>query len=194
MVSKSTIALIACCLPLLLLGIDIATDNRGGNPIESLHIRLGDWSLRFLCLTLAITPIQAISKWRGMATYRQLFGLCSFAYASLHLLVYLLVDNSLNWRLIWIDLLESPYIWFGVLCFLLVTTLAITSPKYAKKKLGKYWKKIHRLIYPACVFALIHYFWQLKGNLIQPIFYTALIGLLMLFRVLAWLKRKRGLV
>ncbi len=128
MLSKSTIALIACCLPLLFLGVDIATDDLGGNPIQTLHIRVGDWSLRFLCLTLAITPIQAISKWRGMANYRQLFGLCSFAYASLHLLVYLLVDNSLNWRLIWIDLLESPYIWFGVLGFSL-SIFSIKKPK-----------------------------------------------------------------
>lgn len=185
------ISIIACFLPLFFLFSDILFNNLGANPIQMLHIRLGDWSLRFLCVTLAITPIQVMTKWRGMADYRQLFGLCCFGYSLIHVFVYLVVDNALNWAIIVTDIIESPYIWFGVFGFLIITILAITSPNYAKKKLGKNWKKIHRLIYFSAVFAVIHYLWQLKGNLVQPIFYGALISLLLLFRVLNYLKNKR---
>lgn len=185
------ISIMACFLPLFLLSNDILFDNLGANPIQTLHIRLGDWSLRFLCVTLAITPIQVITKWRGMANYRQLFGLCCFGYSLIHVLVYLVVDNALNWSIIATDMIESPYIWFGIFSFLIITVLAITSPNYGKKKLGKNWKKIHRLIYFSAVFAVIHYLWQLKGNLVQPLFYGILIFLLLLFRVLNYLKDKK---
>jgi sulfoxide reductase heme-binding subunit YedZ len=126
-----------------------------------------------------------------MADYRQLFGLCCFGYSLIHVLVYLVVDNALNWSIITTDMMESPYIWLGLFSFLIITVLAITSPNYAKKKLGKNWKKIHRFIYFSAVFAVIHYLWQLKGNLVQPIFYGILIFLLLLFRVLNYLKNKK---
>lgn len=184
-------AVVACLVPLLWLCVDIVFDNLGSNPIQALHIRLGDWSLRFLCLTLAITPIQTITKWRGMADYRQLFGLYAFFYASLHLLAYLLVDHALMWRIIGIDVIESPYIWFGVLAYIIVFLLALTSPKWAKKRMGKTWKKLHRLIYIAAVAAIIHYFWQLKGNLAEPVFYSSIVFLLLGFRVLVWVKNRQ---
>lgn len=182
---------IFCWLPLAGILVDVLFNNLGGNPIQTLHIRLGDWSLRFLWITLAITPIQTISGWRGMADYRQLFGLCSFGYASLHVLVYLWVDNAWVWPIIINDILESTYIWFGVGCYLILLVLAISSPKIAKKKLGKNWKKIHRLIYTAAVFSIIHYFWQLKGNLAEPLFYSLMLGLFFLFRILVWIKNKQ---
>lgn len=183
--------IVVCLLPLLWLCVDIAFDNLGSNPVQALHIRLGDWSLRFLCLTLAITPIQTITKWRGMADYRQLFGLYAFFYASLHLLGYLLADHDLMWRIIGIDIIESPYIWFGVLAYGIIFLLALTSPKWAKKRMGKTWKKLHRLIYIAAVAAIIHYFWQLKGNLAEPLFYSIIVFLLLGFRVLVWVKNRQ---
>ncbi|MGZ5025925.1 MAG: sulfite oxidase heme-binding subunit YedZ [Methylobacter sp.] len=147
--------------------------------------------MRFLCLTLAITPIQTMTKWRGMADYRQLFGLCAFFYASLHLLAYLLMDHALMWRMIGIDVIESPYIWFGVVAYIIVLLLALTSPKWAKKLMGKNWKKLHRLIYIAVIAAVIHYFWQLKGNLAEPLFYSIMVFLLLGFRALVWVKNRQ---
>jgi sulfoxide reductase heme-binding subunit YedZ len=185
------LTILGCLLPLLMLFIDIALDKLGANPIQALHIRLGDWALRFLWLTLAITPLQTISQWRGMTYYRQLFGLYSFFYATLHLLVYVIVDQAMRWRLIVIDIVESRYIWFGVLAYCILFALAITSPKFAKKKLGKQWKPLHRLIYMAGGAAIIHYFWQLKGNLAEPLFYLLILCLLLLFRVLVWLKNRQ---
>jgi len=172
--------IIGCLIPLLWLLADIAFDNLGANPIQALHIRLGDWALRFLCITLVITPLQTMTKWRGMADYRQLFGLYAFFYASLHVLAYLLIDHALVWHMIGTDIIESPYIWFGVLAYIVVFLLALTSPKWAKKRMGKTWKKLHRFIYLAAVAAVIHYFWQLKGNLAEPLFYSIIVFLLLL--------------
>jgi sulfoxide reductase heme-binding subunit YedZ len=186
-----TVTIIAGLLPLLWLLVDITFENLGSNPIQALHIRLGDWSLRFLWLTLAITPIQTITKWRGMAVYRQMLGLYAFFYVSLHLLVYLFVDHFLQWHIIGIDIIESPYIWFGLLAYSIVFLLALTSPKWAKKRMGKTWKKLHRYIYIAAVAAIIHYYWQLKGNLAEPLFYLILVILLLGFRIAVWLKNRQ---
>ena len=182
--------LVAAILPVFGLGIDLVTGRLGGNPIEALHIRLGDWALRFLWLTLAVTPLQTVTKWRGMADYRQLFGLCAFFYASLHLLAYLWLDHVWIWRAIISDVAESSYIWLGLIAYLIILALALTSSKPAKKCLGKNWKKLHRLIYMASAAAILHYFWQLKGNLAEPLFYLFIVVLLMAFRVVTWLKAK----
>ena len=178
-------------LPLIGLAVDIATDNLGGNPIEAVHIRLGDWALRFLCLTLAITPLQTLTQWRGMADYRQLLGLLSWFYASLHVLAYLAVDQAWQWTLIAMDMLESRFIWFGVVAYVILLLLALTTTKAAKKAMGKRWKKLHRWIYCAALAAVMHYFWQLKGNLLHPGFYLAIGAILLLFRFLVWLKNRQ---
>lgn len=186
-----TSTLVFCLLPLLFLGFDIVFDNLGSNPIQTLHIRLGDWSLRFLCLTLIITPFQTITRWRGMTEYRQLFGLYTFFYASLHLLVYLLVDHSFNWSLIITDIIESPYIWLGVFAYIVVFLLGITSSKFAMKKLGKTWKKLHRWVYLSAIASVIHYFWQLKGNLAEPLLYAIIVFLLLSFRLFVWFTNRQ---
>lgn len=186
-----TSTLVFCLLPLLFLGFDVVFNNLGSNPIQTLHIRLGDWSLRFLCLTLIITPIQTITRWRGMTEYRQLFGLYTFFYASLHLLVYLLVDHSFNWSLIITDIIESPYIWLGVFAYIVVFLLGITSSKFAMKKLGKTWKKLHRWVYLSAIASVIHYFWQLKGNLAEPLLYAIIVFLLLSFRLFVWFTNRQ---
>ncbi len=186
-----SLTIAGCLIPLLWLFIDIAFDNLGSNSIQALHIRLGDWSLRFLCLTLAITPIQTVTKWRGMTDYRQIFGLYAFFYATLHVLAYLLVDHTMIWRMVGIDIVESPYIWFGLPAYTIIFLLALTSPKRAKKRMGRTWKKLHRFIYIAAVAAIVHYFWQLKGNLAEPLFYSIIVFLLLSFRILVWVKSRQ---
>ena len=186
-----SLIVIVCWLPLLGLLLDMLIDNLGSNPIQAVHIRLGDWSLRFLCLTLVITPVQTITNWRGMSDYRRMFGLFTFVYATLHVLAYLVMDHYLAWRTIGIDILESSYIWFGVLTYLIILALAVTTPIWSKKIMGKKWKKLHRLIYLAAFTAVIHYFWQLKGNLAEPLFYLIIIMVLLGFRLLALFKTRR---
>lgn len=182
---------IICYLPLLWLLMDMVLSDLGPNPIQALHIRLGDWTLRFLCITLAITPIQTITGWKGMSNYRRMFGLFTFAYATLHVFVYLTVDHFFAWRAIAIDIIESPYIWFGILAYIIIFALAVTSSKKSQKGLKKYWKKLHQLIYVAAGAASIHYFWQLKGNLAEPLFYALIIVLLLAFRLLMIMKNRQ---
>jgi sulfoxide reductase heme-binding subunit YedZ len=180
-----------CWLPLLVLLVDVTIDNLGSNAIQALHIRLGDWSLRFLCITLAITPIQTITNWRGMSDYRRMFGLFTFVYATLHLLAYLAIDHYFEWQTIGIDILQSSYIWYGVITYLIILALALTTPIRAKKMMGKKWKKLHRLIYLAAVTGVIHYFWQLKGNLAEPFLYLILVTVLLVFRVVVLIKNRQ---
>lgn len=181
----------ACLIPLVWLLFDIGFEQLGSNPIQAIHIRLGDWALRFLCLTLAITPLQTMTKWRGMSEYRQLLGLFAFFYGSLHVMAYLWLDQALVWPVIGTDIIESSYIWFGLFAYVVLLLLAFTSPKFAKKRMGKSWKKLHRLIYIASFAAVLHYFWQLKGNLAEPFFYLLIIGLLLAFRGLVWLRDRK---
>lgn len=185
------ISLYAGLIPVLMIAFDILFDNLGSNPQQALHIRLGDWALRFLCITLLITPVQTITRWRGLTKYRQLFGLFSFFYATLHLIAYLLMDHALVWNIIIIDITESAYIWYGAFAYVIIFLLAVTSPDAVKKTMGKSWKKLHRWIYPASIAVLIHYFWQLKGNLLEPVFYASIIFILLFFRVLNWFKDKQ---
>jgi sulfoxide reductase heme-binding subunit YedZ len=126
-----------------------------------------------------------------MADYRQMLGLYAFFYATLHVIVYLLVDHGLMWRIIAVDILESSYIWFGLIAYLIIIALAISSPKWAKKRMGKQWKKLHRLIYIASLAVIIHYYWQLKGNMAEPLFYLIIIILLLAFRVAVWFKNRK---
>lgn len=182
--------LVLSLLPLVWLMNDVAADHLGSNPIEALHIRLGDWALRFLLLTLAITPIQSISRWRGMSEFRQLFGLLSAFYATLHVMVYVGVDHAFDGALLVADVIESRFIWLGLLAYAILFCLALTSSKSAKKYLGKNWKKLHRLIYLASLASILHFFWQLKGNLAEPLFYLLLLCLLLGFRVIDWYKPK----
>jgi len=186
-----TKAIAVCLIPLFLLLIDIAFDNLGANRIQALHTRLGDWSLRFLCLTLAVTPVQIITKWRGLSDYRQILGLYAFFYGTLHVLAYLMIDHGLVWQMISIDIIESPYIWVGLLAYIIVLLLALTSSKWAKKLMGKNWKRLHRLIYIAAIAAVMHYFWQLKGNLAEPFFYSIIAFFLLGFRILVWIKNRQ---
>ena len=180
--------------PLVWLIYDVIFLNLGSNPIEALHIRLGDWGLRFLLITLAITTIQTISRWRGMSDFRQLFGLMAAFYATLHVIVFFVVDHALDVALILADIVESRFIWLGMLSYLILIFLALTSSKPAKKFMGKNWKKLHRLIYLASGASILHYFWQLKGNLAEPLFYLLMLCLLLGFRVVDSYKTKAMMI
>lgn len=182
----------ACMAPLGFLVWDILTDNLGGNATQALHIRSGDWTLRFLWLTLAITPLQTVTQWRGMADYRQMLGLFTLLYATLHFVGYLFVDHAAQWKTILIDIGQSPYLWFGLIAFVIILLLGLTSPKNAKKKMGKSWKKLHRFIYLAAAMSMLHYFLQLKGNLAEPLFYLVIVVLLLAFRVVKWLRARKA--
>lgn len=185
------VLLVVSMIPLLALLLDIAFNNLGSNPIQALHIYTGTWALRLLCVTLLITPIQKVTRWRGLASYRRMFGLLSFFYAALHVFGYVAVDHSGEWDVILTDVAETTYLWYGLFCFVILSLLALTSLNAMQRAMGKNWKKLHRSIYPASIAAVLHYFMQLKGNLAEPLFYAVVVGLLLGFRVLVWWKDQR---
>ena len=185
------VCLTLSALPLVELLFLIATGGLGPNAIEGFHLFTGIWSLRFLLVTLLVTPVQTMTRWRGMAAFRQLFGLSSFFYAGLHIYGYLWIDQGLIWSSITTDILETPYIWLGLFAFSILLLLALTSSKAAMKVMGRRWKKLHRWIYPASVAVILHYAMQLKGNLADPLFYGLGIACLLLFRFGVWLKNRQ---
>ncbi|RIZ69505.1 MAG: sulfoxide reductase heme-binding subunit YedZ, partial [Methylococcales bacterium] len=153
------------------------------NPIQALHFSLGDWALRFLMIGLALTPIKIITQQAWPLRYRRMMGLLAFFYASLHVLVYLVLDLSGSWTAFMDEVPKSPYILVGLLTYLLLIPLAITSIKYFKKKLGRRWFTLHKLVYVAVLSACLHYLWLVKLDVSQPLLYMGLLGILLSIRV-----------
>lgn len=182
----------ASLIPFFLLLRGAITENLGANPIETLHLSLGDWALRFLCFTLMLTPIKMVTGQRWPVRYRRILGLFCFFYASLHLLVYLVLDLSFSWEQFVDEIPKSPYILVGLFTYSLLLILAVTSIKSMKKKCGRYWKKIHQLIYLAVICALIHFFWLVKLDMTEPVLYSIFIGCLLMIRMIFFMKKSRG--
>ena len=176
-----------CLSPFILLVIDAAQDQLGANPIETLHFRLGDWALRFLCIGLALSPLKKLLKQSWPIRFRRMMGLYAFFYASLHFTVYIALDLSLSWAVFIDEVPQSPYILVGLFTYLLLIPLAITSTKAMQKKLGKHWLRLHRLVYLAGISAIIHYLWLVKSDLSEPFFYTAAMFILLFPRLLTYL-------
>lgn len=179
-------------VPFGLLLWDVITENLGANPIETLHLNLGDWALRFLCFTLVLSPIKILTGQREPLRYRRMLGLFCFFYATAHLLVYLILDLSFSWEQFVDEIPKSPYILVGLLTYFVLFILAVTSPKVIQKQCGRYWKKIHRLVYLAVVLALVHFFWLVKLDLTEPIIYTVIVVFLLMVRVVFTMKKNRS--
>jgi sulfoxide reductase heme-binding subunit YedZ len=181
-------------LPFLLLINDAVNGRLGPNPIEALHFGLGDWALRFLCITLALTPIKIITGHNKPMRYRRMMGLFTFFYATMHLLVFVVLDLSLSWDAFKDEVPKSPYILMGLLTYLLLVPLALTSTKKTQKWLGGNWVKLHRLVYVAGPTALVHYFWLVKKDYSEPLVYAMVIGVLLGIRVVAYYSKKLRLL
>jgi sulfoxide reductase heme-binding subunit YedZ len=179
-------------IPFFLLLRAAITENLGANPIETLHLSLGDWALRFLCLTLMLTPIKILTGQNWPVRYRRMLGLFCFFYASLHLIVYLVLDLSFSWEQFVDEIPKSPYILVGLFTYSLLLILAVTSPKVMKKKCGRYWKKTHQLIYVAAISALVHFFWLVKLDLTEPVVYSLFIGSMLMIRLVFKIKKYKA--
>jgi sulfoxide reductase heme-binding subunit YedZ len=178
--------------PFALLVNAAINDQLGANPIEALHFGFGDWALRFLCITLALTPVKTLIGQGWPIRFRRMMGLFAFFYASLHMLVFVVLDLSLSWTAFKDEVPKSPYILMGLLTFMLLLPLAITSTKSMQKMLGRYWLKLHKLVYVASVTALIHYFWLVKSDYSRPLIYAMVISVLLGIRVVVHFKKTVG--
>jgi len=166
-------------LPLVWWGFGLAFDYLGANPIETMMRGSGEWALRFLLITLAISPLRRLLGWAKLMRLRRMFGLFSWFYASLHLLIYLSLDQFFDWTAIFYDILDRPFITVGMLAFLLLIPLGLTSNNASMRRLGKNWLRLHQLIYPLAIFAVIHFWWLVKADLFEPIIYATVLSVLL---------------
>jgi methionine sulfoxide reductase heme-binding subunit len=186
------VVFILCLVPLALLAWDAYAGNLGGFPIEQTEIRTGRWALRFLLITLAITPLRSITGWNWLIGYRRMLGLFVFFYATVHVAMYVGLDFYFDWDLITADVFDHRYIYIGLLTYILLLPLAFTSTRGWIRRLGKRWQKLHRLIYIAMITALLHYVWAVKAISGIVIFHVAVAVLLLAWRVWAWKFRGRA--
>jgi len=175
---------LASLAPFLWLGFRGLTGRLSVNPIEDITLTTGIWALRFLLVSLSVTPIRRLTGWQRVIRYRRMLGLFAFFYATLHLLTYVVLDQGLAFEFIIPDILKRPYITMGMIAFTLMVPLAITSTKGWIRRLGKRWQLLHRLVYLSALAASVHFLWKVKVAIGEPVYYAAILGVLLAFRVL----------
>ena len=174
---------IAGLIPLTLIVYDGFQNKLTADPIEEILHRTGIWTLRILLLTLAMTPLRVMTGSALFIRIRRMLGLFTFFYASLHLTVYVWLDLGLDWSHFFEDVIERPYITVGMLAWLLMLPMAITSNKAMIRKLGKTWKRLHRAIYLVIGLGCLHFIWLVKSDITEPLIYTGIGLSLLLFRI-----------
>jgi len=182
-------------LPLAWLVWGAAADKLGANPAEYLERSLGDWTLRFLCLTLAVTPLRVITGTPALARFRRMLGLFVYCYAALHLLAYAWFDMGFELAEIAKDIPKRPFILVGFLAFVLLTPLAATSFNGAIKALGaRRWQALHRLVYVVAGLAILHFFWMRAGknDFAEVAVYAAILALLLGWRLVHAVRKRRA--
>lgn len=176
---------VAALLPAASLAYRLFYGDLGPNPAETLQLDTGIWALRLLVITLAVTPVRRLTGWNRVIQFRRLLGLLAFFYAVLHVTSYIVLDRYFDLAGVWEDVVRRPYITAGMVAFLAMIPLAVTSTRGWIRRLGRRWQLLHRLVYVSAIAAAIHYLWKVKVILGSPVYYAALVVALLLFRV-AW--------
>jgi methionine sulfoxide reductase heme-binding subunit len=181
---------VAALVPLAWLLWGMLQGTLGANPAETIQLQTGRWALKFLLLTLTVTPLRRLTGWNVVIQYRRMLGLFAFFYASLHFASYIVLDQFFDWRAILRDIPKRPFILMGFTAFVLMIPLAVTSTKGWIRRLGRRWQTLHRLIYVSAICAAIHFIWKVKVATGDPTVYAAIVVALLGFRVI-WFLRKR---
>ena len=176
---------LVCLVPFALVVGDAfeITGQLGANPIEAIMDRFGNWSLRFILLTLAITPLRRMTGWNWLQRFRRMFGLFTFFYVLMHFLTWLILDQGVLWSAIVEDIVERPFITIGVAALLLLTALAATSTNGMRRRMGRRWQALHNAVYVIAILGVWHYWWQVKLDTSEPLIYAAILVVLLGFRV-----------
>lgn len=185
-------AFIFALVPWALLIRAAVTNNLGINPAETIQLETGRWALKFLLLSLAITPLRRITGWNILIQYRRMLGLFAFFYATLHFLSYWSFDLNFSFAAMLGDVWKRPFIALGFTAFLLMVPLALTSTKGWIRRLGKKWTLLHRLVYAAAVLAVVHFIWKVKVFTGDPVLYAAILVVLLGFRLFWALRQGRA--
>jgi sulfoxide reductase heme-binding subunit YedZ len=178
---------ILCLVPFATLVWDAFTHHLGANPVETLNHRTGIWTLRFLLLTLTITPLRRLTGKNILIRLRRMLGLYAFFYAFMHFLTWLVFDHFFDVAEIVKDIVKRPYITVGFSAFVLLIPLAVTSTKNWVKRLGSRWAKLHQLVYVIATGGVLHYLWLVKADVRDPVIYGILLAVLLAYR--AWYRR-----
>lgn len=166
------------------------SDDLGANPIDALTDTTGDWTLRFVLISLAVTPLRRLTGWNQVIGLRRMLGLFAFFYAFLHFSTYLVLDQFFAFDIIIEDIAKRPYITVGFAGFVLLIPLAITSTKGWIRRLGRRWQQLHRLVYVTACAGVVHYLWLVKLDTTRPLRYAAVLFVLLGLRVY-WAVQKR---
>ena len=177
------VVFIASLLPVVLLAAGVLQDTLGANPIEYITRSTGDWTLRFLLITLAITPLRQLLKQPDLIRFRRMLGLWAFFYGCLHLITWMWLDKFFDPAEMWADLTKRRFITAGMVGFALMVPLAITSTTGWIRRLGKNWRRLHRLVYLSAAAGVIHYWWLVKSDIRLPLLYGVILALLLAMRV-----------
>ena len=185
------IVFLMCLLPLLLLIGDAfgVTGNLGANQIEAILDRFGNWALRFIIITLAVTPLRRLTDWNWLSRFRRMLGLFTFFYAFMHFLTWLLLDQELRLSEILEDVIERPFITLGFTAMTLLTALAVTSFMAIHRRMGKRWQLLHNMTYVIGILGIWHYWWQVKKDITEPLIYAGILFVLLTARVICYWKR-----
>lgn len=194
------VAFVASLGPAGWLGWAVYTGTLGANPLRDLTNETGVWTLRFLCITLAITPLRRISGWNRIITFRRMAGLYAFFYGTLHLLTYVIADRFagldftdgiVSWptvinlgRAVWDDISKRPFITVGFTAWGTMAPLAVTSTAGMIRRLGgRRWNRLHTVVYATAVLGVVHYWWLVRADIRKPLTYAGVIAVLLAFRV-----------
>lgn len=185
---------IGCVIPFgLLVARAAGFGDLGANPVQEVLHTLGKTGLNLLLITLAITPIRKEIGLNWLVGLRRTLGLAVFGYILLHATTYAVLDQGLAWGSLLVDVTQRPYITLGFLGLVLMVPLAVTSTNAMQRRLGRRWSRLHRLVYPISVLGVIHFFWQVKIDVSEPVLYATVLALLLGYRALGWFKRRQRL-
>lgn len=185
---------LVCLIPFVLLLLKVLQNDLGPDPAKELALETGEWSIRFLLLALAMTPLRHLSGRMEFAQRRRMIGLFALFYASVHFLVWVIFLLGLRWGAILEEVVERPYITIGFSSFLILIVLGATSPRVMVRKLGKNWRRLHRLVYVAGVLAIIHLVWIVRTDLSEALLYGAILAGLLGWRLVFARNKARGLL
>ncbi len=192
-----TLVFLLCLVPLGYLGWRTWNQDLTANPVEYITHFTGDWTIRLLVITLAVTPLRKLLGLPDLIRFRRMLGLYCFFYATLHVLTYVVIDHFFDFHAIVADIAKRHFITAGFAAYLALTALAVTSTAGWIRRLGgNRWRQLHRLVYFAIAAGVVHYYWLVKSDIRLPVFYGALAALLLGYRVAVWWgrgRKKRGL-
>lgn len=168
-------------------------DALGANPVEEAIHETGEWAIRLLLVTLAVSPLRRLFRLNYLVYFRRMLGLLCFTYVCAHFSLFIVFEHFFSWHDVWNDIYKRPYITVGFLAFLLLIPLALTSTNKMQQRLQHKWVQLHKLIYPVAILAILHFWWKQKADYQEPLFYAIILAALLGYRIYIHLIQKAEL-